>query len=233
MPEETANSRRLMRLQAASGLAFVLFLTLHLVTTSSAVTGRYDRVLSSLRMIYRPHIVVELLLIGVPALVHISCGLLRWLERRRRGAAHAGWRVRLQRLTGQLLLAIIFGHVFATRVMPALSHAPTATGSADLSFLAYSLLNWPWFMMPYYLIFGLTGAVHLCLGVATALQMLWPRRVRGAITRPIATAAAIILGFAVMGGVVAMVKIAPRTDTTRFPEFREVYEKYMPFMKPK
>jgi succinate dehydrogenase/fumarate reductase cytochrome b subunit len=217
------DSKRLVRWQAASGLVFGVFLTLHLITTSSAMAGTYDGVLGALRRIYRPHIVVEVLLIGVSALVHVACGLLRWWERRQRGSGKPGWRVRLQRWTGYTLLVIYFGHVFATRVMPA--------GTADQSYLAYSLLTWPVFMIPYYVVFGVAGAIHLCLGVASAVQMLWPKRVKGTVARPIGGWVAVGLALAVAGGVAMLVRSAPHIDHARFPEYRALYQKYMPFMR--
>ena len=114
---------------------------------------------------------------------------------------------------------------FATRVMP--------SGTAELSYLAYSVLNWPAFMIPYYLVFGLAGAVHLSLGVAAAVQILWSKRVRGSIARPVGATAAIVLGLAVLSGVVTMAASAPEVDHARFAEYRALYEEYLPFMRPK
>ena len=64
---------KLGHIQAASGIVFALFLSLHLLlTTMSAVFGidAYDRTLGSLRNLYRPHIAVELALIGGSSVIH-------------------------------------------------------------------------------------------------------------------------------------------------------------------
>jgi hypothetical protein len=68
-----------------------LFLGLHLATTASAIGGggTYDSVLTALRDVYRPSLVVEILLIAIPALTHIVCAVLKILYRRRHRPAPA------------------------------------------------------------------------------------------------------------------------------------------------
>ena len=212
------------RIQALSGLVFAFFLTLHLLTTASASGGAaaYDGVLAVLRRIYRPALAVEILLVGIPALVHIACGILQILDRRRSGTA-AGSPI-AHRLAGYVLLAAIGGHVFATRVMPALGDGP-----ADFSYLAYSILNWPLFMQPYYVVLGVAGAVHLVLGATIALRVLGlaqpPRR--------IAVAGAAVAGIVVALGVAGIIAGASTASRDRFPAFRALYERFMPFLPPR
>ena len=76
---------RLARIQAISGLGFALFLALHLATTASDAGGpaTYDGTLVSMRALYRAHPLVEFLLVGATAAVHLACAVLRILERRR------------------------------------------------------------------------------------------------------------------------------------------------------
>src|SRR5688500_15590400 len=125
---------RLAKVQAISGLSFASFLGLHLATTVSAVGGpaSYDGTISSLRAIYRAHPIVEFLLIGTSAAVHIACAILQILRRRKTGPHPAPpFPLRLHRWSGYFLMIVIVGHVFATRVMPALSGVPR--GGADFS----------------------------------------------------------------------------------------------------
>lgn len=221
---------RVARAQAISGLVFALFLTLHLTTTVSAVGGpaSYDGVLGAVRRLYRPHIAVELALIGIPALVHIVCAVLQIIDRRRRRRSGEAlptpsWRVRIHRWAGYFLLAAIGGHVFATRVMPA---------GADFAYLAYSILGWPAAINPYYVILGTAGAVHLVLGLGFAAAILAPRRFASpAVARLFAWGAA-AGATAVIAGVAFMIARAPQADRSRFPEYRAAYEKHLPFMVP-
>jgi succinate dehydrogenase/fumarate reductase cytochrome b subunit len=225
---------KLGKLQAASGAAFALFLGLHLLTASSASAGAdaYDRMLARLRAVYRPALPVELALVGVPAVVHIGCALVALVRRRRLAGAAASFRVRVHRYSGYVLLAAIFGHVYATRIMPALAIGPAATGKADFSYLAYSILNWPLFIIPYYLIFGAAGAVHLCLGLALAVKILAPARARTRTALRVGAVAAALVAAAVLAGVGSLILHAPTASPARFPEFHAAYERYLPLLRP-
>ena len=215
---------RVARVQAVSGLVFAFFLTLHLVTTASASGGAaaYDGVLAALRRIYRPALLVEILLIAVPALVHIACGVVQIVDRRRHHTK-AGSPL-AHRLAGYVLLAAIGGHVFATRVMPAFGDGP-----ADFSYLAYSILNWPLFMQPYYVVLGVAGAVHLVIGTSIALRVLGLARP----TRRIAVVGAAVAGLVVALGVAGIIAGAANAARDRFPVFRGLYERFMPFLPPR
>jgi succinate dehydrogenase/fumarate reductase cytochrome b subunit len=212
------------RVQACSGLLFAFFLALHLATTASAAGGAatYDGVLAALRRIYRPTLVVEIALIAVPALVHVACGIVQIVERRRRGTP-AGSPL-AHRLAGYVLLAAIGGHVFATRVMPAFGDGP-----ADFSYLAYSLLSWPLFMQPYYVVLGVAGALHVVLGVTIAIRVLGLGRPSRLGARVAAAVAALVVAF----GVAGMLAAAPTASRERFPAFRALYERFMPFLPPR
>ena len=212
---------RVARLQALSGLVFAFFLALHLATTASAAGGEaaYDGVLEALRRIYRPTLVVEIILIGVPALVHVVCGILQIVDRRRRGTP-AGSPL-AHRLAGYVLLAAIGGHVFATRIMPVFGDGP-----ADFSYLAYSILNWPVFMQPYYVVLGVAGAVHLVLGATIAVRVLG----LGRPSRRWAMVGAVVAGLVVAIGVFGIFAGSATASRDRFPVFRGLYERFIPFM---
>jgi hypothetical protein len=199
---------------------------MHLATTASAVGGAegYDRVLEAVRRFYRPNLAVELALIGVPALVHVACGVIQIVDRRRRRVP-AGSPL-AHRLAGYVLLAAIGGHAFATRVMPALGDGP-----ADFSYLAYSLLNWPLFMQPYYVVLGIAGGVHFVLGVTIAMRVLGLARF-ARVSRKAAFVGAAVAALAVALGVAGMIAGAPAASRERFPAFRALYERFMPFLPP-
>jgi succinate dehydrogenase/fumarate reductase cytochrome b subunit len=223
----------LRRLQAASGLLFSLFLTLHLLTTASASTGlgAYDATLATLRAIYRPVVIVEVALVAVPALVHIYCAARVILHRRRaKQPAPKAWHTRLHRWSGWFLLMAFFGHVFATRFAPLLGDGATATGRADFSFLAFSLLSYPTFFRVYYLLLGAAGGLHLGLGAALAAKLLWPARVKTKRALAVGGAVAAMLALAAVVGVGAMIRHADHADRARFPEFRALYHRLAPFL---
>jgi len=212
---------RVARVQALSGLTFAFFLALHLATTSSAAAGAaaYDGTLAALRRIYRPALAVEILLIAIPALVHVGCAVAQIADRRRHGTRAGS--LLAHRLAGYVLLAAIGGHVFATRVMPALGDGP-----ADFSYLAYSILNWPLVMQPYYVVLGVAGAVHVVLGVTIAVRVLGLAKP----SRRSALVGAAVAGLVVASGVAGIIAGASSASRDRFPAFRALYERFMPFL---
>lgn len=214
---------KLGQIQAASGVAFSLFLLLHLVTTASAVFGidAYNHTLETLRHIYRPHLAVELLLIGLSGGVHLGCAVWQFVRRRKVVNVGGPWWLRAHRLSGYFLLLVIVGHVLATRVAPTLATGPTATGSADFSFLAFAVQWAPWFFWPYYLLLGLCGALHLCFGLYLSGRILLPRRG----TLPpgpsrLLTALSLALSMVVICGVLGILLRSNQVPTQRFPEYR-------------
>ena len=216
---------RLTRVQAASGLGFAFFLALHLATTVSAVGGpaSYDGTLASLRAVYRAHPIVELLLIGATAATHITCAILQIVRRRRTGPHPSPPLVlRIHRWAGYFLMLAIVGHVYATRVMPAM-----AESGADFSYLAFSILAWPYFIKPYYYALGLAGAIHLGLGLGYAMTALGPR---SPWIRKASAAGAGIAAALVVAGVTGMIARSAEADRSRFDVYRALYDRYMPVM---
>jgi len=216
---------RLAKIQAVSGLCFAVFLVLHLATTVSATGGpvSYDGTLASLRAIYRAHPVVEFLLVGVSAAVHIACAILQILRRRKSPPSpKPSLRLRIHRWSGYFLMIVIVGHVYATRVMPAM-----AGGAADFSYLAFSVLAWPYFINPYSYALGLAGAVHFGLGLGFAAEALAPLSWRRT-SIAVATGAAVLVAV----GVTGIISQAAKAERSRFGEFKALYDRYMPIMPP-
>jgi hypothetical protein len=207
-------------------MAFAVFLLLHLATTVSALSGpgTFDAVMRVVRRVYRPHLVVELLLVGGSAGLHIGISLLL-MVRRWRGATPSSPRplVRVHRWAGYVLLSLIVLHVVATRVVTALAGTP-----ADFAFLAFSVLHWPLMIDPYYLALGAAGALHLALGLGLAATILFPGRLKAARARRVATAAAALLVTLVLGGVVSIIARADRADRSRYPQLDAMYRRYYP-----
>ena len=231
-PETAARKRLIHRLQALSGVVFSLFLVLHLLTTSAASAGNaaYDRVLAILRAIYRPHPLVELALVGIPAAIHITCALLRIIERRRAHvAAPSQPTMRVHRYSGYVLLLAFAGHVFATRFAPLFATGPTATGKADFSFLAFSLTKFPAFFIPYYLALGAAGALHLFIGLGLAAKILFPSQFNTRRARSVSWVFAGAFASAVVAGVSSMALHAASADPTRLSEWTALYQRYVPF----
>jgi hypothetical protein len=123
------------------------------------------------------------------------------------------------------MLAIV-GHVYATRVMPAI-----AGGAADFSYLAFSVIAWPYFITPYYFVLGTAGAIHLGLGLGFAAQALAPAGASAALRRAsIALAAA--AGVLVCAGVAGILMKSAEADWSQFQEYRGLYDRYLPVMPP-
>lgn len=216
---------RIRRVQAVSGLLFAFFLCLHLATTASASFGAYDGVLRRLRGVYRPILLVELVLVGVPALVHIACALaVIAIRRRHRIRPAPALRMRVHRWAGYFLLLVVVGHVFATRIVPA-----SGSGPADLSYLAFSVLGFPAFIDPYYLALGLAGSLHLFLGLPLALTIVAPKLLNARALARAGMVAAALAAIVVLAGVVSILRAAPRVDRARFEEYASLYDQWMPW----
>jgi succinate dehydrogenase/fumarate reductase cytochrome b subunit len=169
--------RILIRVQAASGLALAVFVALHLFNFALASLGpaAYDQVQRALRPVYQFPL-FELLALAAALVVHVSAGLLRMRERRRRrapetSAARVGWGLRLHRLSAYYLAVVVLGHALATR-LPSLVFGvwPESSG------VAFSLWWMPLFFYPYYFLLALCGLYHALYGSGMAARALGLRR---------------------------------------------------------
>lgn len=194
------NTKRLLRVQAASGLVFLLFASLHLLNTALAALGpdAYNGFQRALRPVYQ-HPVVEVSLILAPLGVHIAAGLLRMRGRPRRQPA--GLRQRVHRYAGYFLMLAMAGHVYATR-QPALQHGAWP----EFEGVAFTFQFLPAWFYPYYAALALAGVLHAALGVPLALGVLGARvpavlrRGRGLWIPAGVLAALVVLGVAGLGG---------------------------------
>jgi succinate dehydrogenase/fumarate reductase cytochrome b subunit len=110
----------LVRVQAIAGVAFAVFLTVHLANQLFAPAGAqaYDRAQGALRTLYQwPPF--EVFVVAAGFVGHVASSL--WLRRLRRNSVrvHRPWRHRLHTWSGMFLL------VFAT-----VQHIPAVRGSS-------------------------------------------------------------------------------------------------------
>ena len=165
----TSSAKRLMRIQALSGLVFAVFVSLHLgnVMVSAFGPGLYDAFQVSIRPLYQ-NPVIELGVLATALVVHIVVGILRIRRRpRSRGWARLPLRTRLHRMSAYFLLLVIVGHITATR-------APTLLEGFWIGFagLSFSMESMPGIFYPYYLALGLCGLLHGGYGSYLALRSL-------------------------------------------------------------
>ena len=193
------STRTLARVQAASGLVFAVFLTLHLVNTALAAFGPapYDAAQRSLRRLYQGYLPETVLTVALA--LHIGAGVTR--ARRRRGHGRpATRRVRVHRWAGWFLALVIVGHVAATRGVDLLfGAAPGFEG------VAYVTQRFPLFFVPYYTALALCGLYHLTHGGGVALRLLWPQA-----PRPPRALRRLWLGIGVVAIVAAVASFATR-----------------------
>lgn len=170
MSTQTARTRPLLpRVQALSGLAFSLFLTLHLVNTSVAAFGReaYDGTQAALRTAYQAP-PVELALVFVPLVVHIAAAVTSMVRRGRKALRlPTSPSIRAHRIAGYVLLLFIVGHVLATRGLGWLFGAPPGFDG-----VAFAIVWVPAYFVPYYAALGLAGVVHGVVGITMSLKIL-------------------------------------------------------------
>lgn len=166
---DAACERALIRVQAASGALFALFLLAHLVNQMVAAAGPevYDELQGRLRTAYQAPL-VELACVLGPLLVHIVVSVWRIARRRRRGQKVSNHpRARWQRITAIVLFIFTLGHTSATRG-PSLVYGvfPGFDG------VAYTLVWFFAYFFPYYLLFSLAGLYHGLNGLALALPRI-------------------------------------------------------------
>lgn len=162
------NFAAIVRAQRISGLLFLIFLFLHLSNTVMAVFGpsAYENFQAKARHLYQ-HPLYELLLVFLPLVVHVACGIWRVA---RKGAGHDAAR-RMHRYTGVLLMILVVGHVLATRAPSLLIDVfPGFAG------IAYTFRLAPAYFYPYYALFAAAAIFHLSYGIYLMLFKLLSRK---------------------------------------------------------
>lgn len=166
---DAARERALIRVQAASGALFAVFLVAHLVNQMFAAAGPavYDAMQIRLRAAYHAP-AIEIACVLVPLVVHVVVSVWRMVRRRRRGGpAAAAPRMRWQRRTAIVLLIFTLGHIIATRG-PSLVYGVYP----EFSGVAYTMVWLPAYFIPYYLLFSLAGLYHALNGLALGLPRI-------------------------------------------------------------
>ena len=189
------STRTWARVQAASGLVFAAFGTLHLINLATAMLGpaAYNGMQRFMRPVqhFPP---VEVLLIIVPVLVHVVAAVMRIRARPSRGAPQKNRTLRWHRYAGYFLALFIAGHIGATR-LPAIIYGiyPEFEG------VAFTFQFIPQYFYPYYTLLTLAGLVHLAVGLPLALRTLGmrapsPLRIGRRFWLPVGATALILLG---------------------------------------
>ncbi len=152
----------LLRIQAASGLVFAVFLFTHLLNTWLSALGApwYDAFQRPVGTIYQ-WLPVETLILGA-LVVHVVCAVLRW-RRAPEGPVGLSVRQRLHRYSGIFLMVVVGGHVAAVRFIPGwYGIRPEAMG------VSFTLQYLPGYFYPYYFLLGVSGFFHAANGLVIA-----------------------------------------------------------------
>jgi succinate dehydrogenase/fumarate reductase cytochrome b subunit len=215
-PTEPARDRRLARVQAVSGLVFLLFVTVHVANTMLAAysPGAYDGYQRAARRLYQFPL-LELALVMAPLIVHVTAGA----RRLRRGPAPRTLRDRLHRWSGIFLLAVIFGHIAAVRGV-------SFFGGPYPEFEGLSLSLWlaPYLFYPYYAVFLVAALYHGLNGAYAALGILgvrvpWALRAGIGFWTPVGAGAVLgLLGILGMGGWLYAIPDPTTGEVARFAE---------------
>jgi succinate dehydrogenase/fumarate reductase cytochrome b subunit len=215
------SDRRLIQVQALSGVVFLGFVLLHLLNTTMAIGGAatYNGFQKIARLLYQ-HPFLETTLVAAPLVVHVWAAVLRLRRQGFRRAREDG-RARLHRYSGYVLLAVIFGHVAAVRGTSMFFDVyPAFEG------LSFSLWWMPFFFYPYYVVFSLAALYHGLNGLAAAAATFGPplpaaiRSGRG-FWIPVGVAGvALVLSVFAMGG--NLFPIADPTDN----DYARLYERF-------
>jgi len=192
-----------IRLQAASGLVFSVFLALHLSTTMAATGGEdaFNAFQGGARRFYQTAI-FEILAVGLPLVTHVVASITRIVRRRRSGPRRRPpLRLRLHRYSGWFLLAAIGGHVAATRLAPLAYDVQVRFGDLNFTTVFFGVG-----FSIYYILLGSCGTYHLVNGLTIAARV-FGLRLPPAVRRgpgfwvPVAAAtAAVAIGVASFSG---------------------------------
>ena len=147
--------RRLKVAQAIAGTVFSVFLSFHLANFFLAPFGPevFNGFQRSIRVFYQSPL-VEWLVVVVPLLVHVVCGV--WLLLVNKGRGRWSW----HRMAGIFLMLVIVGHVAAVRGPSVLYDVfPEFEG------LSFSLWYFPAYFYPYYFLLAMAGFYHMTLGL--------------------------------------------------------------------
>ena len=211
--------RRLIHIQAISGLAFSAFLFLHLANLMVSAFGPdlYDAFQIRIRPLYQFPL-LEIFGLMLALLVHIGAGIARIRQRpRTRDWSRLPLRTRLHRMSAYFLLLVIFGHIAATRL-------PTLLDGVHLGFIgvSFAVVYLPGFFYPYYTLLALTGLYHGTYGTVMALKALGVRvpsvsRLGNRFWIPLGAAALLaVFGVLSFGGVLYETEDPFRSDFARY-----------------
>jgi len=175
------------KIQGGSALVFTSFLVPHLVNTVAGILGAegYNAVQEFLRTYYQAKVVEPVLLASI--VIHLGASVVRkFLEpappappqdavretsaARRKGADKTGsrWtRRNIHRVTGYIIGLFIAGHVYSCRVE---GEPPAFEGLSFLQSSNLVLFGTPFTL--YFLVFGLSGLLHMTIGLPMALRQV-------------------------------------------------------------
>lgn len=158
---------RLVQIQALAGGLFFIFLVMHLANTGLAVFGPevYNGFQRSVQSVYQ-YPALELVLVLGPLVTHAIVGIWLALIRKRRSGLRP-LRYRVQSWAGFFLLAVVFGHVLATRGVGYFYGAvPEFAG------VSFSIWWQPAYFYPYYFLLFMAGLYHGTMGAGAVLRRL-------------------------------------------------------------
>jgi len=117
----------------------------------------YNESLALFRQYYQNPVVEVILASSI--VVHSVCGILE-IKNRRSTTNNVPLKVRLHRFAGIYMNLAIPAHVTATRIIGLITNKPR-----DFSDLSYTLVTWPYFFYPYYILFVVCGIYHMSYGL--------------------------------------------------------------------
>lgn len=177
--------------QAIAGAVFSIFLLMHFSNILLANVGEqaFNDWQATLRLVYQ-NPVLEWLLVFIPLLVHVACGVYLIAQRKKRGGNIFNT-ANTHNIAGLILMMFIFAHISATRGVGFWFDAP-----AQFSGVAFSLHWVPAYFYPYYFLFFVLAAHHLSGGLMRIFNLKQGstfKRVRGVVTLAAAVGAAFAL----------------------------------------
>lgn len=217
------------KIQAITGALFALFLTPHLlmhILVTHYGEAEYNQTLLFIRKFYQnPIIEVSIILLAV---IHMVSGVISfWNRQSIKSNIKYPMLHNLHKWSGWFIMVVFFGHFVGGRVLPLLYDI-----KVDFSYISFPLTNKTArkIFLPYYTLLGLTGTIHLLVGLLKAANRLG--LYRNTVTLPktksvgalkIWNAVVAVFCILMIVGLMNYMGVFYKIDETRFPEYISKY----------
>jgi len=162
-----SNLDALTRMQAYSGIAFSSFATMHLFNHIMGIFGKSIQYHASWQKIFRKyyHIPIIEIGLGTSLLVHMYCGIRKFLSRKEKVSSSLPLSRKYHRYHGYVLFIFTIPHLYATRICPLIALGPKESENLDVTLATLSFRLVSKYFYLYYTFLFASGLYHTVYGL--------------------------------------------------------------------